>query len=239
MHCDHAFYVGGTHENAADLGELERLPGCCGDQGVHGRVDRHAAGRRTTRASRRSCAHIRRRAAFHSEDEYRLAERRPLRAPRRPPSHPEVRDAESALQSHPAPGAHRAEARASASTCCTSRRAEEIDVPGRAQGRGERRGDAAAPDAGRAGVLRAARHATPQMNPPIRDARHRDGDLGAECERASSTCSAPTTRRTRCEEKAQPYPGIAVRHAGRADAGADHARPRERGAAQRWSASST
>src|SRR6185295_18194127 len=30
MHSDHAFYVGGTHENAKDLGELERLPGCCG-----------------------------------------------------------------------------------------------------------------------------------------------------------------------------------------------------------------
>jgi dihydroorotase len=30
MHCDHAFYVGGTHENARFLGELERLPGCCG-----------------------------------------------------------------------------------------------------------------------------------------------------------------------------------------------------------------
>ena len=30
MHTDHAFYVGGTHENAAFLGELERLPGCCG-----------------------------------------------------------------------------------------------------------------------------------------------------------------------------------------------------------------
>ena len=30
MHTDHAFYVGGTHENATFLGELERLPGCCG-----------------------------------------------------------------------------------------------------------------------------------------------------------------------------------------------------------------
>src|ERR1700750_502938 len=30
MHSDHAFYVGGTHENAKYLGELERLPGCCG-----------------------------------------------------------------------------------------------------------------------------------------------------------------------------------------------------------------
>ncbi len=27
---DHAFYIGGTHENARFLGELERLPGCCG-----------------------------------------------------------------------------------------------------------------------------------------------------------------------------------------------------------------
>src|SRR3984885_6651109 len=30
MHCDFAFYVGGTRENTKDLAELERLPGCCG-----------------------------------------------------------------------------------------------------------------------------------------------------------------------------------------------------------------
>ena len=30
MHCDFAFYVGGTHENVTDLPELERLPGCAG-----------------------------------------------------------------------------------------------------------------------------------------------------------------------------------------------------------------
>ena len=30
MHCDFAFYVGGTRENAAELPELEQLPGCCG-----------------------------------------------------------------------------------------------------------------------------------------------------------------------------------------------------------------
>src|SRR5262245_3234207 len=32
MHCDFAFFVGGTHENAADLPELERLPGAGGIQ---------------------------------------------------------------------------------------------------------------------------------------------------------------------------------------------------------------
>src|SRR5229473_8005156 len=29
MHCDFAFYVGGTRENTKDLAELERLPGAC------------------------------------------------------------------------------------------------------------------------------------------------------------------------------------------------------------------
>jgi dihydroorotase len=98
MHCDHAFYVGGTHENAALLGELERLPGCCGvkvfmgastgtllvpdDPGVEDVL-----------------RHTNRRATFHSEDEYRLAERRPLARDGDWTSHPEVRDAESAMRS--------------------------------------------------------------------------------------------------------------------------------------------
>src|SRR6266481_3959339 len=30
MHCDFAFFVGGTADNAKDLRELERLPGCAG-----------------------------------------------------------------------------------------------------------------------------------------------------------------------------------------------------------------
>ncbi len=98
MHCDHAFYIGGTHENASHLAELERLPGCCGvkvfmgastgsllvpdDEGV-GAILRN----------------INRRAAFHSEDEYRLAERRPLARSGDWTSHPEVRDAASAILS--------------------------------------------------------------------------------------------------------------------------------------------
>jgi dihydroorotase len=42
---------------------------------------------------------VNRRAAFHSEDEYRLAERRPLARTGDWTSHPEVRDAQSAIQS--------------------------------------------------------------------------------------------------------------------------------------------
>ena len=74
MHSDFAFWVGGTRDNVSDIPELERLPGAAGikvfmgsstgdllvedDQGVRDILS-------TTR----------RRAAFHSEDEFRLRAR--------------------------------------------------------------------------------------------------------------------------------------------------------------------
>ena len=97
MHCDFAFWVGGTHENAADVPELERLPGAAGikvfmgsstgsllvadDAGVEAILKR-----------------TRRRAAFHSEDEYRLNERKPLRIAGDPRSHHVWRDEIAALR---------------------------------------------------------------------------------------------------------------------------------------------
>jgi dihydroorotase len=98
MHCDHAFYVGGTHENAAFLGELERLPGCCGVKVFMGA----STGTLLVPDDEGVAAvlrHINRRGTFHSEDEYRLAERRPLARTGDWTSHPEVRDAESAIRS--------------------------------------------------------------------------------------------------------------------------------------------
>jgi dihydroorotase len=98
MSCDHAFWVGGTHDNAAELGELERLPGCCGVKVFMGAstgtllVPDDAGVAAILR-------HVSRRAAFHSEDEYRLAERRPLARTGDWTSHVEVRDAESAIRS--------------------------------------------------------------------------------------------------------------------------------------------
>ncbi len=98
MDCDHAFYMGGTHENAAFLGELERLPGCCGVKVFMGASTGTllVADDEGVEAVLKS---ISRRAAFHSEDEYRLAERRPLARTGDWTSHPEVRDAESAIRS--------------------------------------------------------------------------------------------------------------------------------------------
>jgi dihydroorotase len=98
MSCDHAFYVGGTHENARFLGELERLPGCCGIKVFMGAstgtlLIKDDAGVEAVLSS------INRRGTFHSEDEYRLEDRRPLARTGDWTSHPEVRDAESAIMS--------------------------------------------------------------------------------------------------------------------------------------------
>ncbi len=98
MHCDFAFFVGGTHDNVDDLPELERLPGCAGVKVFMGSstgsllvADDEGVGN--------ILRVIRRRAAFHSEDEYRLEERKPLRIAGDPRSHPVWRDPEAALLS--------------------------------------------------------------------------------------------------------------------------------------------
>ncbi len=98
MHCDHAFYIGGTHENVMLLGELERLPGCCGVKVFMGAstgtlLIADDAGVAAV------LANVNRRATFHSEDEYRLTERRPLAREGDWTSHDYVRDAQSAIQS--------------------------------------------------------------------------------------------------------------------------------------------
>jgi dihydroorotase len=98
MHTDHAFYVGGTHENATFLGELERLPGCCGIKVFMG-ASTGTLLVQDDEGVENVLRHVNRRAAFHSEDEYRLAERRSLARPGDWTSHPEVRDAQAALQS--------------------------------------------------------------------------------------------------------------------------------------------
>ena len=98
MHCDHAFYVGGTHENAVFLGELERLPGCCGVKVFMG-ASTGTLLVQDDEGIEAVLRHTHRRAAFHSEDEYRLVDRRPLARTGDWTSHPEVRDAQSAIQS--------------------------------------------------------------------------------------------------------------------------------------------
>ena len=96
MFCDFAFYVGGTRENVDNIPDLERLEGSAGIKVFIGSstgdllVDDEAS-------LDRIIAKISRRAAFHAEDEARLKERMGLRREGDPSSHPEWRDEEAAL----------------------------------------------------------------------------------------------------------------------------------------------
>ncbi|HTN98560.1 MAG TPA: dihydroorotase [Nordella sp.] len=95
MFCDFAFYMGGTRENALALPELERLPGCAGTKVFMGSstgdllVD-------DDQGIDLIISQIRRRAAFHSEDEFRLKARRGEQRADDPASHPVWRDVEAA-----------------------------------------------------------------------------------------------------------------------------------------------
>ena len=202
MHCDHAFYVGGTHENAVFLGELERLPGCCGIKVFMGAstgsllVQDDAGIEQVLR-------HVNRRAAFHSEDEYRLAERRPLARTGDWTSHEEVRDAASALES-----THRLVRIAKA----LGKRIHVLHVTTKE----EMIFLAANKDV--ASVEVTPQHLTltapeayerlkgyAQMNPPIRNKYHQDGlwdALAAGVADVLGSDHAPHTK----EEKARPYP---------------------------------
>ncbi len=96
MRCDHAFFVGGSAENAADVARLERLPGAAGIKVFIGSstgnllVDDEDA-------LRAIVSRIERRASFHCEDETRLRACAELRVAGDASSHPVWRDEEAAL----------------------------------------------------------------------------------------------------------------------------------------------
>jgi len=95
MPCDFAFFMGGTRENADQLGELERLPGCAGVKVFMG----SSTGALLVEDDDGVAAilkNIRRRASFHSEDEFRLNARKHLRVEGDPKSHYVWRDVEAA-----------------------------------------------------------------------------------------------------------------------------------------------
>ena len=202
MHCDHAFYVGATHENAAELGELERAPGCCGVKVFMGAStgDLLIPDDAGVEAVLRS---IHRRAAFHSEDEARLAERRPLARPGDWTSHPEVRDVETAVRStrRLIGMAERLGKRVHILHVTT---AEEVEIIAAHRAVATMEANPqhltfAAPEI----YERLKGYA--QMNPPIRDARHREGlwrGIAQGVVDVLGTDHAPHTR----EEKEQPYP---------------------------------
>jgi dihydroorotase len=95
MFCDFAFYMGGTHHNFEQISTLENLPASAGIKVFIGSstgdlLVEDDAGLENI------ISHLGRRAAFHSEDEYRLRERTSHQIAGDASSHPVWRDVEVA-----------------------------------------------------------------------------------------------------------------------------------------------
>jgi len=201
MHCDFAFWLGGAQQNVGDIPELERLPGAAGfkvfmgsstgsllvadDEGIAAILSR-----------------TRRRAAFHSEDEARLDERKPLRVSGDPSSHPVWRDEIAALRSTQRLLRIAREKRALIHVLHVST-AEEIELL--AEHKDIASVEATphhltmtADDYRRIGTLA-------QMNPPVREARHRDGIWRGVAQGVVDILGSDHAPHT-LEEKARPYP---------------------------------
>ncbi len=98
MHCDYAFYVGATPQNIGALAELERLPGVAGVKAFLG----SSTGTLLLEEEGAILAALKggtRRMAVHSEDEARLRDRKSLAVAGDPRSHPLWRDVETARRS--------------------------------------------------------------------------------------------------------------------------------------------
>lgn len=201
MHCDFAFYIGGTHENVGELTVLEKLPGCAGIKVFMGSSTGSLLVADDDGVERILQA-ISRRAAFHSEDEYMLEARKHLRIPGDPSSHPIWRSPEVALN-------------------CTKR------LVGLARKTGKRIHVLHISTAEEIAYLAdhkdvASVEVTPhhltldetaytrlgtyaQMNPPVRDKAHREAIWGGVANGVADILGSDHAPHTR-EEKDHPYP---------------------------------
>lgn len=201
MHCDHAFWVGGTAENVDAIPELERLPGAAGIKVFMGSStgDLLVADDPTLR---RILAMTRRRAAFHAEDEFRLRERLGERRPGDPASHPVWRDAEAALSATRRLVTIAREAGAIIHVLHVSTAEEmafladhkdvaSVEVT-------PQHLTFSADDYPRLGTLL-------QMNPPVRDAAHREALWAGVADGTADILGSDHAPHT-LQEKARPYP---------------------------------
>ena len=202
MWCDHAFYVGATNANSAELAALERLPGTAGVKIFMG-----ASTGDLLVAEDASLARVlasgHRRVAIHAEDEARMNARAGERVPGDASSHPVWRDDESALL---------ATRRILALARAAGRRIHVLHVttPAELELLGQNK-DIATCEVTPQHLTLAGEEAYPrlgtlaQMNPPIRSGAHRDGLwywLGQGVPDILGSDHAPHT----LEEKAKPYP---------------------------------
>jgi dihydroorotase len=201
MHCDFAFWVGGTQDNIADIPELERLPGAAGIKVFMG----SSTGKLLVADDAGVLAILkatRRRAAFHSEDEARLAERKGLRVPGDPSSHPVWRDEIAALRCTERLIRLAREARAQVHVLHISTR-EEIPL---LQGAKDVASCEATPHHLTLSAEDYARLGTKlQMNPPVRGPEHREGIWRGLAQGVIDVLGSDHAPHT-LAEKAKPYP---------------------------------
>jgi dihydroorotase len=201
MHCDFAFWVGGMHENIAEISELERLPGAAGIKVFMG----SSTGKLLTPDDAGVLAILkatRRRAAFHSEDEARLNERKNLRVAGDPSSHPVWRDEVVALRCTERLIRLARQARAQVHVLHVSTR-EEIPL---LQGAKDVASCEATPHHLTLSADDYVRLGTKlQMNPPVRGAEHREGIWRALAQGVIDVIGSDHAPHT-LEEKARPYP---------------------------------
>jgi dihydroorotase len=200
---DFAFYAGASPENVGTLAEIERLPGCCGIKVFMG----SSTGSLLVpddATLRRVLADGRRRVAVHAEDEERLKARREVAEKAgHPRAHPDWRDVDTALAAtrrlvRLATAARRrihvlhvttAEEAAFLESC---KDIASVEVT-------PQHLTLVAPDCyDRLGTLA-------QMNPPVREARHRDGLWRAVARGVVDVVGSDHAPHTR-EEKAAAYP---------------------------------
>ncbi len=202
MWCDHAFYVGATNANAAELAELERLPGTAGVKIFMGASTGDLlVSEDSSLADVLASGH--RRVAIHAEDEARMQARLDQRVAGDASSHPVWRDDESALL---------ATRRILALARAARRRIHVLHVttPAELELLGQNK-DIATCEVTPQHLTLAGEEAYPrlgtlaQMNPPIRSGAHRDGLwswLNQGVPDVIGSDHAPHT----VEEKANAYP---------------------------------
>ncbi len=201
MHCDFAFFVGATHANAPHVAELERLPGAAGIKVFMGSStgDLLVADDEGLRAV---LSRTRRRVSVHSEDEPRLTARLSERVAGDPASHPVWRDVEAAMKATERLTRVAEEEGARVHLLHVST-AEEMDFI-------RHHKDAVSVEVtpqhltfdasayGRLGTRL-------QMNPPIREARHRERLWQAVADGTADVLGSDHAPHT-LAEKAKPYP---------------------------------
>ncbi len=202
--CDHAFFVGAAKENLNDLAKLERLPGCCGIKIFMG----SSTGTLLVEDDETLLSVLSqgsRRIAVHSEDEYRLRERRKIVEAEGASVHlhPEWRDVETAVNAtrRLLDLARKARRRIHVLHVTT---AEEIPLLAACH-------DLATVEVTPQHLTLAAPDcydtlgSLAQMNPPIREARHRDALWRAVSQGLVDVIGSDHAPHT-LEEKQKPYP---------------------------------